>query len=104
MLAAGVTRDEILTRTRSGGLIRVHRGVYRVGHAAWSPEAMYMAAVRACGDSGVLSGLAAAWLHRLLKGQPRPPEVTTRTERRVPGVITHRSRKPIRRTEVRGIP
>ena len=76
MTALGISRHEIDSRIRRGSLIRVHRGVYRVGHAAPSTEARYLAAVRACGDGAVLSGRAAAHLLSLIKGPPPPPEVT----------------------------
>jgi hypothetical protein len=66
--------------------------VYRVGHRAPSVEARYLAAVLACGDGAVLSGRAAGHLLGLLGGPAPWPEVTTPTERRVEGVITHRSR------------
>jgi very-short-patch-repair endonuclease len=55
-------------------------------------EASYLAAVRACGPGAVLSGRAAAHLLRLTKAAAPAPEVTAPTERRVPRVITHRSR------------
>jgi very-short-patch-repair endonuclease len=77
---------------QKGSLIPKHPGVYRVGHAAPSTEADYMAAVLACGDSALLSGRAAGHLLRLLKGSSPPPEVTTRTERRIRGVTTKRVR------------
>ena len=57
-----------------------------------------MAAVLACGKGALLSGRSAAHLLGLLKGNPPSPEVTTRTERRVKGVRTRRSR----RAQVRG--
>ncbi len=44
LIRAGVTVAETKQRLRTGALIRVHRGVYRVGHAAPSPEARYLAA------------------------------------------------------------
>jgi hypothetical protein len=104
LLAAHISAEAIRQRMLSGSLIRVHRGVYRVGHIAPSADALYMAAVLACGDRALLDGLAAAWLHRLVKGSLPRPEVTGPTERRVPGVITHRSRKLPPATRVRSIP
>ena len=59
---AGLTRHQIAQRLQRGSLIRVYPGVYRVGHAAPSIEALYLAAVRACGDGALLSGRAAAHL------------------------------------------
>ena len=105
-LAAGLTADEIQHRLACGGLVRVHRGVYRVGHRAPSLEATYLAAVRACGDGDALSGQAAAHLYGLVKGLPPQPEVTTRTERQVRGIKTRRSRtlEPRDTTTWRGIP
>jgi hypothetical protein len=106
LLTAGVTRMEISTRLRTGALIRVHPGVYRVGHRAPSIEATYLAAVFACGEGALLSGCAAAHLLGLTKGTPSPPEVTSPTQRLVPGVRTHRSRTPDPRdaTTHRGVP
>jgi hypothetical protein len=62
LFAAGLTEAEVRTRMRRGTLIRVHRGVYRVGHRAPSVEARYLAAVWACGEDALLGGLAAAHL------------------------------------------
>lgn len=89
---AGVTVSEIKQRLRSGALQREHRSVYRVGHRAPNREASYLAAVLACGPGALLSGRAAAHLLGLLGGAPPVAEVTTPTERRIPGVITHRAR------------
>jgi hypothetical protein len=106
LLAAEVTRAELKQRLREGALIREHRGVYRVGHRAPSVDALYLAAVMACGEGARLSGRAAGHLHRLLKGKAPPPEVTAPGERRVKGVITHRARANggNNGTAVRGIP
>jgi len=106
LLRAGISPDEIKRRVRSGSLLRQHTGVYRVGHRAPSVEATYLAAVRACGDGAVLSGRAAGHLHRLLKGPAPQPEVTAPGQRRVPHVITRRSRHLDARdsTSFRGIP
>jgi hypothetical protein len=106
VLNAGVTPQEIRSRVASGGLIRVHRGVYRVGHRSPSTEATYLAAVLAVGDGALLSGRAAAHLLGLLKGTAPAPEVIARTQRRIEGVTTHRCRSLNTRdaTMFRGIP
>lgn len=106
LLSAGVTPQEIKSRLASGGLIRQHRGVYRVGHRAPSVEATYLAAVLAAGEGALLCGRAAAHLLGLVKGTPPSPEVTTRTDRRIEGVRTHRCRLLDARdaTTVRGVP
>src|SRR3954454_4333205 len=82
LIDAGVKPTAIDRRLEKGHLIRVHRGVYRVGHAAPSTEATYMAAVLAGGDGALLAGRSAAWLMRLLKGSAPPPELIAPTERR----------------------
>ncbi len=64
-----------------------------------------MAAVKAGGNGGVLSGLAAAHLFGLIKGTAPPPEVSAPTQRRVKGVKTRR--RQLQRSETtiwRGIP
>jgi hypothetical protein len=94
LVAAGLTVHEIRRRVEKGLLIPEFRGVYRVGHAAPSHKAHYMAAVKACGDGTLLCGGSAAYLQSLLRKCPKPPppEVWCTTERRVPGVRTRRSR------------
>jgi hypothetical protein len=106
LLRIGVTDDEIRLRLRRGDLIRVHRGVYRVGHWAPSIEATYLAAVLAAGEGALLCGPAAAHLLGLVKGRAPIPEIIARTERRIEGVKSHRSRLLDARdaTIVRGIP
>jgi hypothetical protein len=74
-MQAGVSPAEIKHRLGAGALIRVHRGVYRVGHCAPSLEARYLAAVKACGQR------SAGHLFALLKGSAPLPEVLTPTER-----------------------
>jgi hypothetical protein len=105
LLSAGFSSKEIERRTETGLLLRVHRGVFRVGHRAPSIEATYLAAVLACGAGAVLSGRPAAHLHGLIKGRPPPPEVAAPTERRVPGVTTRHSKLDQRDvSDARGIP
>jgi predicted transcriptional regulator of viral defense system len=93
LLAAGVSAEAIRTRMRRGTLIRVHPGVYRVGHEAPSVEARYLAAVWAGGEGALLYGRAAAWLLGLVAGRVVPPaEVLAPGERRIEGVRVVRCR------------
>lgn len=89
---AGLTDDDIKRLVRRGVLIRVHRGVYRVGHLAPSDPARYLAAVLACGEAALLGGSAAAHLLEIVARPPRVVGVWTPTERRVRGVRTRRAR------------
>jgi Transcriptional regulator, AbiEi antitoxin len=102
---AGLSKHEVDGRVATGLLVPVYPGVFRVGHTAWSLESSYLAAVRACGEEAVLSGLAAAHYLAVIKGRPPPPEVTAPTERKVKGVRTRRIvLRPYERTVVRRIP
>jgi hypothetical protein len=95
LLAAGLTRSRIERLVASGTLIPVHRGVYRVGHAAPSLLATYTAAVLACGPGAVLGGRATAYVQRLVKrgGKPPRPEVIAVKKRRIEGVLVSRCRR-----------
>ena len=108
LLAAGVSRTQIEKRLACGALLTVHRGVYRVGHRAPSLEATYVAAVKAAGEGALLCGLAAGYVHGLLRRvrTPPPPEVRAPTGRRVKGIAVRRSRRMGRRdaTTWNGIP
>jgi very-short-patch-repair endonuclease len=74
LLAAGLSRSAIRRRLAKGSLLPEHRGVYWVGHRDSSWEAGYLA----------------AYLFRLVKGEPPPPEVFTRGKRRIRGIRTSR--------------
>ena len=106
LIDAGVTPEEIRKRLAKGTLISIHRGVFRVGHAAPSLEARYLAAVKACGPGGLLAGRAAAHLLHLLRHPPSLPEVLTIRHRRPAGVRVTRCRSidPRDRTRWRGVP
>jgi hypothetical protein len=82
LLRAGLTNNQINARVANGTLIRVHRGVYRVGHTAPSVEANYMAAVLARGPGALLAGCAAAHLLGMTRGKPPPSEVIAPAKRR----------------------
>jgi hypothetical protein len=106
LLAAGVSTRWIANRLDKGSLIRVFPGVYRVGHAAPSVQATYMAAVLACGAGAVLGGRAAAFLLGLIRGMPPDPSVYASTKRRIPGIATRRARQmdPADVTASEGVP
>ena len=87
----GMTRDAVAVRVRNGRLHPLHRGVYAVGHANLPLEGRFLAAVKACGPTAVLSHFSAATLYGLVRWDDRHPEVTTRTGRTHQGIRTHRS-------------
>lgn len=106
LLSAGVGVAEIGWRLRTGALLRVHPGVYRVGHRSPSVEATYLAAVLACGSGALLCGRAAGHLLGVVKGPAPVPEVVARSKRHIKGVSTRRSRAlgAVDGTTCRGIP
>jgi predicted transcriptional regulator of viral defense system/very-short-patch-repair endonuclease len=107
----GVSARMIARRTRTGGLVRLHRGVYRVGPVE-APRAREMAAVLAVGAGACLSHRSAACLWGLLPRRAtgeEPQVLVTRLGVRQPtrgGFRVHYTRSlPDRdRTERFGIP
>jgi very-short-patch-repair endonuclease len=91
LLNAGVGSKHIDRWLQTGRLIRIHQGVYALGHLPPSPHAKTMAAVLACGRAAVLSHRSAAQLYGLIR-YSGPIEITARTRRRRPGVIVHQSK------------
>jgi predicted transcriptional regulator of viral defense system len=67
----GIARGEGARR-----LLRIHRGVYAVGHAALSDHGRATAALLVFPGAAVLSHGSAAWLWGLLPTAPREAEVT----------------------------
>jgi very-short-patch-repair endonuclease len=101
--ALGLDRGWIQRAVAAGRLIRLHRGVYALGHSAPRDEATWLAAVLACGSGAVLSHTCAGALW--LGARWRMPEVTVPHHRRVRGVITHQGRlAPADRVQRMGIP
>jgi very-short-patch-repair endonuclease len=83
----------VFVRTRSGHLHPLYRGVYAVGHANITQEGRFLAAVKACGPTAVLSHFSAAALYGLVRWDDRYPQVTTTTTRAHRGIRVHRSSK-----------
>src|ERR1700733_2776449 len=104
--ALGVGRGSLEKRLGIGRLLRLHPGVYAVGHRVLSQEARWMAAVLACGDDAVLSHRSAAPLWRIRGVRRGPVEVTTpRKSRSRDGMSRHYAVLPADEMTIeRGIP
>jgi hypothetical protein len=87
----GLSRGSIDHRLRTGGLHRVHTGVYALAYRSQTPHARMMAAVLACGPGAALSHRSAAELWGFGPPWRGAVEVTVPAQRRPPGVIVHRS-------------
>jgi hypothetical protein len=90
LLALGATRAWITGQVRRSLLIRVHTGVYAVGHVPRHAHCRAMAAVLACGEGAALSHWAAAAMWDVMDW-PQRLEVTSPGYHRRPGLLTHRS-------------
>src|SRR5215208_2253436 len=66
----------IYARLARRRLIRVHQGVYAVGHAALSDRGRMIAALLAAGPGAVLSHETAAYLWKLIPSLPQFIDVT----------------------------
>jgi very-short-patch-repair endonuclease len=94
LLACGMTENAVEVRARGGVLHRIHRGVYAVGHPGLPVEGRFLAAVKACGPSAVLSHLAAGYLWGFVEEEPEVVDITVTREGSRPGRATvrvHRS-------------
>ncbi len=69
------------SRLASGQLLKLHRGVYAVGHASLRREGFWLAAVLAVGEQAALSHRDAAALHGLRPSNRPRVEVSTTAER-----------------------
>jgi hypothetical protein len=91
--ACGLSDDAVMNRVRRGRLHRLHRAVYAVGHPNPPREGRWLAAVKACGRSAVLSHGSAAALWQIVEWDRRRPEVTLPGSgtRRIHGIRVHRA-------------
>lgn len=106
--AVGLSKHHVQYRIGSGQLVRLHRGVYRVGPVE-AARAAEMAAILACGDGSVLSHDTAARLFGLKPGAPSSSPLHVARANgylRRPGLVIHRLPTLIHRdvTRVEGIP
>lgn len=105
LLDAGVTGRAVERRLESGHLVRIHRGVYAVGHAQLRREGRWLAAVLAAGPGAALSHRSAAALHGIRESDGAV-DVTTTRRVVTRGVVLHRTTAlaPGDLTTLRGIP
>jgi hypothetical protein len=92
LVALGLTARQIEYRIKIGRLIRVHRGVYAVGHLPRLPVDRAHGALLACGPTAVLSHRSAASVWGFYADWKFPFEVTTTVDRRPRGITVHVSR------------
>ncbi len=105
----GVTDEDcmqIAGRREHGVLLRLHAGVYAVGHRALTVEGRWMGAVLACGPGAVLSHRTAGQLWGIVPRSGLTPEVTRPASfRERPGIRAHQAVLPPDEVEVEaGIP
>jgi hypothetical protein len=90
---AGLTKDAVGKRVTTGRLVRIHRGVYAVGHARLTKRGHWMAAVLAYGPKAALSHRSAAALQGARPDNRPKSDVTlpSRSARPRPGIDAHAS-------------
>jgi hypothetical protein len=86
----GLSADAIKHLLRIGYLYRVHRGVYAVGRPPSTPAERAAADVLACGPRAALGHFGAAADWTFWEHWPSRFHVLTPTDRKRPGIITHR--------------
>lgn len=91
-----VTRRAASHRAEVGGLHRVHRGVYAVGHPAIGRVGALRAALLACGEGSAVSHGTAAAFWGLRDHWPVLIDITVRcqTGRKIDGIYCRRCRHP----------
>ncbi len=108
LTARGLTETMVRNRIRDGRLIRLHRGVYALGHRRLRQEGWWLAAVLATGDRAVLSHRDAAALHGI-RAPSNSAKVDVTTPDRVaatPAIRVHRvtTLTPADTTTINAIP
>jgi predicted transcriptional regulator of viral defense system len=105
--AIGLTPSMFESRITTGQLVRLHRGVYAVGHASLRREGWWLAAVLAAGPGAALSHRDAAALHGIRPSNGARIDVTTAAERRSTATIRVHTRRALDArdvTRIAGIP
>ncbi|MGH2843124.1 MAG: type IV toxin-antitoxin system AbiEi family antitoxin domain-containing protein [Solirubrobacteraceae bacterium] len=100
---AGLSAATVSRHVSTGRLIRVHQGVYAVGHLPTNPLDRAHGALLAAGPRSALAGGSAAAFWQLFKRYPSRPELISPLRRRIPGVMTRVS-QTLRSRDIRRIP
>lgn len=87
--AFGLGRGAVWSRTAQGWLIRVHHGVYAVGHLPTNPVDHARGALLAAGSRSALMERSAAAGWRLYERWVYPLQVISPLRRRIPGLEMH---------------
>jgi very-short-patch-repair endonuclease/predicted transcriptional regulator of viral defense system len=89
----GLGRAAVAKRARTGGLHRIHRGVYAVRHPRLTARGRWMAATLAYGPNALLSHRSAATLWGIHHGAEAKPHITLpgRSVRARAGMEVHAS-------------
>ncbi len=90
MQGAGISPRQVERGLERGDLVRLHRGVYRLGPVSL-PHCPEMAATLACGVNAVLSHRSAAAMYEILDPHPGPIHITVphRHRRGDAGIVVH---------------
>ena len=93
--ACGLTDRAVIVRAHNGRLHRIHNGVYAVGHPNLTRNGRFLAAVKACRPTAVLSHFSAAAFWGFVEWDERVPEVTVvgTATRLHAGIRVHRTRR-----------
>lgn len=94
LLAAGAARGAVEYRVRAGRLLRVHRGVYALGHRSLTADGYRMAAVLRIGPDAALSHRSAGAAWDLPVTASRQELVCPRHVARIAGFRVHRTALP----------
>jgi hypothetical protein len=95
LLAAGISAEQVKHRLRIGALVRVHQGVYAVGHVTSSLHSEEVAALLTCRTRTLIAGPSAAHMWGIRRHEGDVVHILTHIsfQKRVrPGICAHRTR------------
>ena len=107
LLAVGISHAAVGRMVAAKRLVRLHRGVYAVGHAQLRAEGHWLAAVLACGEGAALAFRSAAALWHMRSMPAGKIDVIVPRGRRGPKTVRAHRPRELRTADVtthRGIP